>query len=353
MGQTADELSRRSGQGLGGSDDVEYVETYETADVYIEEDPDTEEIRVEIQQTRAELSDTIDAIQERLNPQVLMDQAKEQIAETKDHLVDQAKDAVREATIGKAEHMVRNATDTARDTGFSVLDTITQNPIPAALVGLGLTWLFMSRKGSSGSRSYQGDYSYPGYRGGGGAWTDSGMPSSGNYAGRVSYQQDRGSGQMYNQGQGMMGQMADQAQGLVGSAADAAQHAAGDVVDTVQSAAGGLAGTVQSAAGGLAGTAQSAVGGMADRVESAPNQIERMVRDNPLGLGAIALGIGAAVGLALPGTPMESQFMGQARDQVLDQAQDVVLQAGQKVQRVAEEAGHAAQREAQAQKLTA
>ena len=39
--------------------------------------PDTEEIRVEIEQTRTEMSGTIDAIQQRLAPDVLADQAKE------------------------------------------------------------------------------------------------------------------------------------------------------------------------------------------------------------------------------------------------------------------------------------
>jgi ElaB/YqjD/DUF883 family membrane-anchored ribosome-binding protein len=349
MGQTADELTRGAGRSLAADSDVEYVGTYETTNVYVEEDADTEEIRVEIEQTRAELGETLDAIQERLNPHVLMDQAKEQIAETKDHLVDQAKDAVREATIGRAEHMVQNASDTARETGFSLLETISRNPIPAALVGIGLAWMFMGGKESSSSRySYRSRAAYPnmgmGYRGGDGPWIDSGVGPAGTTARRMAGQSYGGAGQSYSgagQSQGVVGQVAERAQDVVGSAADTAQSAVGQAADTVQSAAGGLA-----------DTAQYAVGGFADQVESAPGQLERLVRENPLGMGAIALGIGAAVGLAMPSTPVESQVMGQARDKVMDQAQEVVREAGQKVQRVAEEAGHAVQREAKAQQLT-
>ena len=98
-----------------------------------------EEIRSDIEQTRAELSETIDAIQERLSPQ---------------HLKEQATSAVREATVGKAEEAVSSATDTARGAGAQMLETIKQNPLPAALTGIGIGWLVMkSRSGSSSSQS--------------------------------------------------------------------------------------------------------------------------------------------------------------------------------------------------------
>jgi cell division protein FtsL len=40
-------------------------------------DPEVAELRDEIEQTRSEMSETIDAIQERLSPQQLADDAKE------------------------------------------------------------------------------------------------------------------------------------------------------------------------------------------------------------------------------------------------------------------------------------
>jgi hypothetical protein len=114
--------------------------------------PDDIEItRIQIQETRSELGSTIDAIQERLSPE---------------NLKQQATDTVREATIGKAQNMVQSATDTAQDMvggaaneamgfGSAIVETIRENPIPAALAGIGIGWLFMSsRKNSSSSRSY-------------------------------------------------------------------------------------------------------------------------------------------------------------------------------------------------------
>src|SRR5687768_6380706 len=60
---------------------------------------ETHSIRTGIEQTRADMSDTIDAIQDRLNPQHIKEQVKEQVREQ----FYEAKEMVRDATIGKAE----------------------------------------------------------------------------------------------------------------------------------------------------------------------------------------------------------------------------------------------------------
>ena len=95
--------------------------------------------REEIELTRAEMTSTIDAIQDRLDPEVLSEhakdtahdvtdyairEAKEAAREITDHalaqtreavrdITGQAKLAVREATIGKVETMARTATNSA------------------------------------------------------------------------------------------------------------------------------------------------------------------------------------------------------------------------------------------------
>jgi len=54
----------------------------------------------EIEQTRTDMASTIDAIRERLDPATLTQQAK---------------DALHDATIGRAQEAVGNAVDTAKD----------------------------------------------------------------------------------------------------------------------------------------------------------------------------------------------------------------------------------------------
>jgi hypothetical protein len=84
--------------------------------------------RVEIERTRADMGETVDAIQQRLSPESLKEQAK---------------DRVKEATVGKAQ-----------GAGSAIVESVRANPVPAALTGIGLGWLLMSarRQSAPGTR---------------------------------------------------------------------------------------------------------------------------------------------------------------------------------------------------------
>jgi hypothetical protein len=56
-----------------------------------------------------------------------------------------------------------------------------------------------------------------------------------------------------------------------------------------------------------------------------------VLRDNPLMLGAAAALIGAAVGMSVPATETENQLMGEARDAVVDRAQNLASDAASQV----------------------
>ena len=57
----------------------------------------------------------------------------------------------------------------------------------------------------------------------------------------------------------------------------------------------------------------------------------------------MALAIGTAVGLAIPETDRERQLMGEARDSLVERAQEAAAETLDKVQRVAEETLHSAE----------
>ena len=76
-----------------------------------------------------------------------------------------------------------------------------------------------------------------------------------------------------------------------------------------------------------------------------------MLHENPLTVGALAVGASAAIGLAIPETSKEHEVMGEARDTVVEKAQEKAQEMQQSVQRVAEEARGAAQQEAENQCL--
>jgi hypothetical protein len=65
------------------------------------------------------------------------------------------------------------------------------------------------------------------------------------------------------------------------------------------------------------------------------NQLQRTIEQNPLLVGAGALMLGAAFGLAIPETEAENDWMGEARDNVVGRARDLARDATNQVQEAA------------------
>lgn len=262
-------------------------------------EPEVDEVevtRVEIERTRADMSETVDAIQNKLSPQ---------------NLKEQAKDRVKEATVGRAQ-----------EAGSGVVETIRQNPLPAALTGLGLGWLLMSARKQGTTR--------PGYQQG---YVRTYRDDA--YAYPATYE-ERGP-----EGSSAVGDARDK----VGEVAGRAQDRAGRAADQVQHKAERAATRTRNQAERLGDQARY-------QARRASSGFQRMLRENPLAVGALAAGAGAAVGLAIPETYKEHEVMGEARDNLVEKAQEKAQETQQKVQRVAEEAQSAAKEEAGNQGLT-
>jgi len=331
---SAYDRSSETGPVAGGDADIIEIDTVTVTASTDEDGDDTDELQDQIEQTRANMSETIDAIQDRLNPQRIGDQVREQ---------------VRDATIGRAEQMVSNVSDSAREAGGGVLDTIRANPVPAALAALGLGWLWLKRPsgdGGSARRRYGG---YDGYR----------APDRGDYGYREYGDQPGYRG--YQPGSDQAGpaavrQTGRRAQHIAGQAAGTVQDAAGQAAGAVQGAAGQAAGAVQEAAGQVQDSAQQLGAQMQYGVRRARYGLEDALYETPLGIGAIALAVGVAVGLAAPSTDLENQMMGEARDTVVQQAQETAQQTMHKVQHVAQQTADATKetvkQEAQKEGLT-
>ena len=59
----------------------------------------------------------------------------------------------------------------------------------------------------------------------------------------------------------------------------------------------------------------------------AADEFQRVLRQNPLTVGALAVGVGVAVGLAAPQTSREHEVMGEARDAFAEKAQEKAEEA--------------------------
>jgi ElaB/YqjD/DUF883 family membrane-anchored ribosome-binding protein len=70
----------------------------------------------------------------------------------------------------------------------------------------------------------------------------------------------------------------------------------------------------------VADTAHGAGDTLLQQKEQAVQGYHRLLRENPLALGAIGIAVGALLGAALPGTEPENRLMGEASDDLADKA---------------------------------
>lgn len=325
MGERADQINRADRDDFSSTEQGAFMQEQVGADDQSDQD-ETVEIRAGIDQTRAEMSETIDAIQNRLSPQHIKEQVKEQVREQ----FQDAKATVRDATIGKAEDMVRSAGETVNEARYTIGETIRQNPIPAAMVGLGLGWLFMNRQSAAPRRSMRYRYGadqayYDGQQSYGRSYYDDRYDLR--YSDRP-YQDQRSEPGALHRVQETAGNVASRAQETVGNVASKAQETVGDVASRAQETVSDFTERAQETAGQIAGQAQY----QAQRLE---DRFQQTLYSNPLAVAAVTLALGAAVGLAVPQTRKEHELMGEARDNLIDKVQTVAQDTMEKVQRVA------------------
>ena len=270
--------------------------------------------RAEIEATRARMGDTLEELSTRLNPS---------------RLKQQAKDRVHDATIGRVQTMAHTTVNKAASAGQRVTTAIRENPIPAALIAAGISWLVVSsRRGSSSPSDSSFEPTSPPRS------SPSLSSRSDGYGGRqsIAFATDTVVETSYEptEDQGVKSKVRDKAGAAVESAQDAAQH----VKEKADSVASNIATTTR----------------------EKTDKVARAVEDNPLPLGIIAAAIGLAAGFAVPSTRKESELVGDKRDELVDKARDVVeekkTQAKNVARRVVTEAKSVATESAREEGLT-
>lgn len=252
-------------------------------------DENPEQIRAEIEDTRAVMSQTINEIQERLSP---------------DHLIGQVKETVREATIGKVERVVSEVTEPAlevaglagnaiKEVGTQVADKLWKNPIPVALIGLGVGMLVVRNFSNGGGGSSSSRTTLPNRRS---------NYALGDAGGVEAVGQTRQS--LQNTGAGTLNQVKETATDLASRAKDSATDLAYRAKDSA-----------------------SSVG----------TRFGELCRENPLAVGAVAVAAGTAVGLMLPSTQFESEYIGETGEKLVESVEDVARGALDKVQDAAKQ----------------
>lgn len=237
-------------------------------------------IEANIERTRAEMDETLDALQEKFSPGKLIDQALSYF----------------NSQDGNGNEFVDNLNQ-----------TIKQNPIPTALVGIGLGWLMLSGKEQSSYQSYA-------------AGTNTRYSSANSDSGSL---QDKATA-LKKTAQEKTSALKDQAQAKLDTVSDHLSEA-GD----------------------------SAQQRLNQGLEQARGSYEYVMREQPLVLVGMGLALGAALGAGLPPTRKEDELLGETRDRLKDQAIASGGEQLEKVKSVANKAKQAAQEKAQEEGLDA
>ena len=271
--------------------------SYGGADRDLDED-ETEIIAADIRITQERLGDTVEEIGERFNPTRLKEELKSDI---------------RDATIGKVENMAQQTAEMVSDAQRSLMQSIRENPVPVIMVGIGLGWMILnaSRK-HTGSNSQYDDYQRRGSRS---AYDD---------------EQSASWSTMYDDEQGR--DYGRQESGTL----DRAKNKASEVADSMKEKTSRIADKAQRKASEVGDRAEEMAGRVADETRMQTRRVEQAFQDNPLVIGAAALALGLAAGLAIPSTEKESELMGDTRDELVDKVKDVAEDTKSKVQQVAE-----------------
>jgi len=254
---------------------------------------ETEIIAADIRMSQERLGDTVEEIGERFNPTRLKEELKHDI---------------RDATIGKVENMAQQTAEMMSDAQHTIVQSIRENPIPVVLVGLGLGWMILN----AASRNKQMESSRSQYDDGQRWGSESRYGDRQRRGWSTTFEnQDRDYDQDYYQ----------QESGVV----DRARSKASEVVDSVKHKTSELADQTQHAASRVA-----------DQTRAQTRRVERAFQDSPLVIGAAALALGLAAGLAIPSTEKEDELVGDTRDHLVDKVRDVAEDTKAKVQQVAE-----------------
>lgn len=264
-------------------------------------------IKREIARTRLEMSETIGEIQDRLRP---------------DHLLQQAKDGVKEAAAGKARSIMSSAGEKAATVAYrakGVGDHLSwyakEHPIRVAITIGALTWFALRSRDRS--NSWQGIAET--------SWDDA-------------------EAEFHNEGRSLrnrVGEYASTARETVGAYASTARETVGEYASTARETASDLASSARDAAGEYAQSARAGARRASESVRtaagSASSATTDWVEENPLAAGAIALLVGAAIGLAIPNTEIENRAMGEARDRAWEKANQAAADIKRDVTRKVED----------------
>lgn len=285
-------------------------------------------IQSEIENTRQHMSRTLNVIQDKLSPE---------------RLKREAKDALRDATIGKVEDMTHTAKQEVKSWRKNLTQSIKDNPIPAAMIGAGLAWMFFS--GSDDENDYPTFYDQNFY--GREPQTRYGTPytqgsETRSAIGDKANEVQRKVNKTVENAQETLSETANNIQETVSERAEQIRERKDEFVHSAQEQLSEVQSNLQARAAETQEEAERRMAQLQYEARVRSRQMQRQAKQtwqqNPIAVGLAAAAAGALFGLLIPNTELENRLVGETRDQVVSEAQQAAVNTYEKAQQVAAQA---------------
>lgn len=264
--------------------------------------PDLDTMEGDIRATRARIDGTVDALRDRLarlTPRTLMERTMKHAYSPNDR--------------NEHGYSAQDGQSKRQQHSSSVIGNVTSNPIPLALVGIGLGWLALSSTGYDRRIARSG--------------TIRSLRHRANDA--VDYARDA------------VGSATDNVRGAASSAYDSASSAVSGAYDSATGAVSGASDHVSNRLPSVSGGGSH----LRERVSGVSSSLWEMVEDHPVVAGAMGVALGAAIGAALPSTQYENRWVGDYADEATERAKALAMEALDRGTRAAQAAVEAAKEE--------
>lgn len=262
--------------------------------------PDYDALQREARDRRTHLGATLDSLRHRLAPTTLKEQTM--------------------------NRMTNRMSSGASHMG----DMVRGNPVPLAMIGIGLGWMLLSRSGMDQRIAHSGAMRS----------VRSTAGSTARYARDTFYS---AAGSVRDAAGSMYDRAGDMASDAYESAGDAASRMTGS--GTYDDRTGGPAGhgmPQQHSQGGRSQGGRSMTGSMSRQLGHVTTSFWDLVEDHPLVAGVMGVALGAALGASIPGTRYEERWVGDYAGQVTNMAKEAAQDAVERGTRAAQAAAEAA-----------
>ena len=221
-----------------------------------------EEVEREVEAARERIDQTVEALKDKLQPQELFDEATRIMGQTSNKVL------------------------------TTVVEQAKANPLPIALIGVGVAWWALSQNKKSEYDPYSGQSYYETYEG---------------------YDEDGGVARR------LRNKAREAAMAAKASLSGAKEKVAGAVAHA-SAEAGARAGVAKGKISEIAGTAQAKAG---EAGRHAQQRLNQAIDTQPLILAGIGLAVGAAIGASLPASRLERRYVGPVRNKAMERGREV------------------------------